>query len=65
MCVRAQGRNENMNTASDWLFNLMLWGAVVTLLVLLVNLATPILGATVALLGLVLVVVLSALWPKW
>jgi hypothetical protein len=54
-----------MNTASDWLFNLMLWGAVVTLLVLLANMATPILGLTVALLGLVVVVVLSALWPKW
>jgi hypothetical protein len=54
-----------MNTASDWLFNMMLWGAIVTLLVLLINMATPILGATVALLGLVLIVALSALWPKW
>jgi hypothetical protein len=54
-----------MNTASDWLFNLMLWGAVVILLVLLVNMATPILGVAVALIGLFAVVVLSALWPRW
>jgi hypothetical protein len=55
-----------MNTASDWLFNLMLWGAIVTLLVLGVHVfVTPILSMVIALIGLGFVVVVSALWPKW
>jgi hypothetical protein len=55
-----------MNTASDWLFNLMLWGAIVALLVLTFHVfVTPILGAAVTLVALVVVVVASALWPKW
>jgi hypothetical protein len=55
-----------MNTASDWLFNLMLWGAIVTLLVLSIHVfVTPILGAPVALIGLVFIVAVSAVWPKW
>jgi hypothetical protein len=55
-----------MNTASDWLFNVMLWGAVVTLLVLVFNaFVAPILGGLTALVALVLVLVVSALWPRW
>jgi hypothetical protein len=55
-----------MNTAANWLFNLMLWGAIVTLLVLCVHVfVTPILGAVSSLLGLAVIVILSALWPKW
>jgi hypothetical protein len=55
-----------MNSASDWIFNFMLWGAIVTLLVLIVNQeVTPILGAATTLIALVFVVVVSALWPKW
>jgi hypothetical protein len=55
-----------MNTASDWIFNLMLWGAIVALLVLTLHVfVTPILSTAVTLIGLVVVVVGSALWPKW
>ena len=54
-----------MNSASDWIFNFLLWGAIVTLLVLSVNLVTPILGTAVTLIALAFVVVVSALWPKW
>jgi hypothetical protein len=55
-----------MNTASDWLFNVMLWGAIVALLLLLVQVfVAPILGALTALIALVLVLVVSALWPQW
>jgi hypothetical protein len=55
-----------MNTASDWLFNLMLWGAIVALLVLSFHVfVAPILGGGTALIALAVVVVASALWPKW
>jgi hypothetical protein len=55
-----------MNTASDWLFNVMLWGAVVTLLVLSFHVfVAPILGAMTALAGLVFVLVVSAFWPRY
>jgi hypothetical protein len=55
-----------MNTASDWLFNITLWGAIVALVVLSFHVfVTPILGPAVALIGLLFVVVVSALWPKW
>jgi hypothetical protein len=55
-----------MNTASDWLFNLMLWGAIVTLLLLGFQVfVMPILSAAVAIIALIFVVVVSALWPQW
>jgi hypothetical protein len=55
-----------MNTASDWLFNLILWGAIVALLVLGVHVyVAPILGSAVALIALAFIVVASAFWPKW
>jgi hypothetical protein len=66
MRQRGAREEQEMNTASDWLFNLMLWGAIVTLLVLCVHvLVAPILGGMVSLIGLAVVVILSALWPKW
>ena len=55
-----------MNTASDWLFNVMLWGAIVALLVLTFNaFVAPILSGLTALVGLALVLIVSALWPRW
>jgi hypothetical protein len=55
-----------MNSASDWLFNIMFWGAIVALLVLSFHVfVTPILGTAVALIGLLFAVVVSALWPQW
>ena len=55
-----------MNTASDWIFNLMIWGAIVGLVVLTLHVfVTPILSAAVTLVGLAIVVVASAFWPKW
>jgi hypothetical protein len=55
-----------MNTVSDWLFNVLLLGGIVTLLVLLVHVyAAPIVGTITVLAALGLVVVLSAFWPKW
>ena len=55
-----------MNTASDWIFNIMLWGAIVALVVLTFHVfIAPILGPAVALAGLIFVVVMSAYWPKW
>jgi hypothetical protein len=55
-----------MNTASDWLFNVMLWGAIVALLVLSFHVfVAPILGTLVALIGLIFVLVVSAIWPRY
>jgi hypothetical protein len=55
-----------MNAASDWLFNVMLWGAVVALLVLSFDVfVAPILGGLTALAGLVFVLVVSAFWPRY
>jgi hypothetical protein len=55
-----------VNTFSDWLFNVMLWGAVVALVVLSFNaFVAPILGAVTAIVALVLVVVLSMFWPHY
>jgi hypothetical protein len=55
-----------MNTASDWLFNVMLLGAIVALLVLTFEVFVgPILNGLTVLVGLVLVVVVAALWPQW
>lgn len=66
--MRERGAEEehDMNSASDWIFNLMLWGAAVTLLALFVQVfVTPILGLASSLVGLVFILVVSALWPKW
>jgi hypothetical protein len=54
------------NTFADWLFNVLLLGGIVGTLVLGFNaLAAPILGGLTALIALVLVLVVSAFWPKW
>jgi Flp pilus assembly protein TadB len=65
MRERGAREEQKMNTASDWIFNLMLWSAIVTLFVLIVNMYTPILGTAVILIAIAFVVVVSALWPKW
>jgi hypothetical protein len=55
-----------MNTPSDWIFNVMLWGAVVAALVLSYHVfVAPILGAVAAIVGLITVLVASAFWPKY
>lgn len=59
-----------MNSVSTWIFNFMLWGAIVTLAVLIYDKLNPgfltgsvnVLGALIAV---VVVAVLSALWPKY
>ena len=60
-----------LNGVADWIFNVMVWGAVVTLLVLLYEtflspgfLAAQF-GLVAALLTIAVVAVLSSLWPKW
>jgi hypothetical protein len=51
---------------SDWLCNLLLWGAVIALGALLYHsFAAPILGGVNALVGLGVAVVLSLFWPRF
>jgi hypothetical protein len=57
-----------VNTFSDWLCNLMLWAAVITLFALLYDtFAAPgsLASGFFALAGLGLAVVLALLWPKY
>jgi hypothetical protein len=54
------------NAFPDWLFNVLLLGGIVGILVLGFHvLAAPILGAVTTLVALALVLVVSAFWPKW
>jgi hypothetical protein len=54
------------NAFPDWLFNVLLLGGIVGVLVLGVNaFVAPILEAMTTLIALVLVLVVSAFWPKW
>jgi len=54
------------NAFPDWLFNVLLLGGIVGILVLGFHVfAAPILEALTALIALVLVLVVSAFWPKW
>ncbi len=54
------------NAFPDWLFNVLLLGGIVGLLVLAFHVfATPILGAMTTLVALILVLVVSAFWPRW
>jgi hypothetical protein len=54
------------NTFPDWLFNVMLLGGIVFILLLAADaLVTPILGAITALIALVAVLAVAAFWPKW
>jgi hypothetical protein len=59
-----------MNSVSTWLFNLMLWGALVTLAVLIYDKLDPgFLAGSVnlvnALVAVAVVAVVSALWPRY
>ena len=57
-----------MNSLSDWLCNVLLWGAIVATLGLLYEsfVTQGLIGNVIsALVGLVLVAVLSAFWPKY
>jgi hypothetical protein len=59
-----------INGVASWLFNVMLWGAIVTLVVLIYEtmnrgfLADQI-NAVSALIGFGVVAVMSLLWPKY
>jgi hypothetical protein len=54
------------NTFADWLFNVLLLGGIVGILVLGFHVfAAPILGALTTLVALGLVLVVSVFWPKW
>ena len=54
------------NTFPDWLFNVLLLGGLVGILVLGFHaFVAPILGALTTLIALVLVLVVSAFWPRW
>jgi hypothetical protein len=59
-----------MNTVSSWLFNLMLWGAIVTFVVLIYDKLNPgflagSVNALTALIAIGAVAVLSAVWPRY
>jgi hypothetical protein len=54
------------NSFADWLFNVMLLGAIVALVALSVQVfVAPILGAVSVLAALVLVLVVAVFWPQW
>ena len=59
-----------MNSVSSWLFNLMLWGALVSFAILIYEKLNPgfltgAANATTALIAVGVVVVISALWPRY
>ena len=55
-----------LNTFSDWLFNVLLWGAVLTLVGLSIEVfVSPILNGMTALVALGVTVVLALFWPKY
>jgi hypothetical protein len=55
-----------LNTFSSWLFNVMLWGAILALVGLGYQVFVgPILSGLTALIGLAAIVVLSLFWPKY
>jgi hypothetical protein len=59
-----------MNSISSWIFNLMLWGAIVTFAVLIYDKLNPgflasSANAMTALVAIGVVVVVSALWPRY
>ncbi len=59
-----------MNTVSTWIFNLMLWGAIVTFAALVYDKLNPgflasSANAMTALVAIGVVVVISALWPRY
>jgi hypothetical protein len=59
-----------MNTGSTWLFNVMLWGAIASLAMLVYDRLNPEFltssaSAMTALIAVAVVAVLSALWPRF
>ena len=56
-----------LNTFSSWLFNLMLWGAIISLVALSFQVYTGnlILTGMNALIALGAIVVISLFWPKY
>ena len=59
-----------MNSVSSWLFNLMLWGAIVSFAILIYEKLNPgfltsAANAMNALIAVGVVVVISALWPRY
>jgi hypothetical protein len=54
------------NAFADWLFNVLLLGGIVGFLALAFHVfAAPVLGSLATLIALVLVLVVSAFWPRW
>ena len=54
------------NTFPDWLFNVLLLGGIAGTLLLGVHvLAAPVLGGITMLVAAILVLTVSAFWPKW
>ena len=55
-----------LNSFSDWLFNVMLWGAIIALAALTYHsFVGPILTGLNALIGLAVILVISLFWPKF
>jgi len=63
-----EGRWEDtmLNSFSSWLFNVMLWGAVIALVALSYHaFVGPVLTGLNALIGLGVILVISLIWPKY
>ena len=55
-----------LNPFSSWLFNVMLWGAVLALIGLTYHVfVNEIISGPTALIGLVVILVVSLFWPKY
>jgi len=55
-----------LNTFSSWLFNLMLWGAIISLAGLSYHVfVNPIVSGMTALIALGVILVISLFWPKY
>jgi hypothetical protein len=55
-----------LNTFSDWLFNVLVWGAVITLAGLTIEVfVSPIINGVTALVALIVVLVAALFWPKY
>jgi uncharacterized membrane protein YdcZ (DUF606 family) len=61
-----QEEGKMQNAFPDWLFNVLFLGGIVGIVVLGFNaFVAPVLGMLTTLVALVLVLVISAFWPKW
>jgi hypothetical protein len=55
-----------LNTFSDWLFNVLVWGAVLALALLSYEVfVSPVLNGLTALVALVVALVAALFWPKY